>query len=354
VIVVRGGRQVFVGPHRQGERVAVVTERFGGGEVTVVANAFEDKWITLELTLIAAGVTLLVIVAALIAGGILVRRIRKPLDRAVSAAERIASGDLRARIGSDGPEEFARLGRAFDGMAERLDAVDRDQRRFLGDITHEIATPLNSISGFAQALLDGSAQTPAEVRDSAAMIASGSARLDSLLSDMRRLGSLDAPHSVHREEIDLRRLCGELSTQLLPVAHSAGVELDVRAEDLRVVSDRRLLETIVLNLLTNAVRHTPPGGIVETDVRQRDGHVVVSVRDTGVGIPLEHRERIFDRFYRVDPARVRETGGSGLGLAIAQRAAHALGGQIELDSEPGVGSEFRLVLPVAASETTSP
>ena len=141
-------------------------------------------------------------------------------------------------------------------------------------------------------------------------------------------------------------------TRFAPAAANAGVKLSLSVRANQILSDRRLLETVASNLLSNALRYTPEGGRVEVHVRQHRGRVVLMVRDNGVGIAPEHQQRIFERLYRVDSARNRATGGSGLGLAIAQRAAQSLGGHIELESTPGRGSEFRLVLPTANPRAT--
>jgi signal transduction histidine kinase len=141
-----------------------------------------------------------------------------------------------------------------------------------------------------------------------------------------------------------RERCRELAGRFEPAARAAGLRLDVEAASLVTPSNRRLLETVIMNLLTNAIRYTPAGGRIELRVQRRRGELAVVVEDTGIGIAPEHREHIFDRLYRVDGARDRVRGGSGLGLAIAQRAAQELGGRIELESELGTGSVFRLIL----------
>jgi two-component system phosphate regulon sensor histidine kinase PhoR len=130
-----------------------------------------------------------------------------------------------------------------------------------------------------------------------------------------------------------------------PAHDEVHLRLDVKVEALTTTSNQRVLETILTNLLTNAIRYTPPGGSIILQARRQRGQPVLSVKDTGIGIPPKHRNRIFDRLYRIDTDRGRTSGGSGLGLAIVRRGAHALGARIELTSEPGKGSTFTLVLP---------
>lgn len=345
LLVFRNGREVFAGPARASDLTAAATSRFPGGRVVVVARANENLHFSIDLTLVVAAVVLLVIGAAVVTAALLARAVQGPMEQAIAAADRVAAGDLSARIGAVGPDEFVRFGRAFDGMAERLESADHEQRRFLADIAHELATPVNALTGFAGALADGSARSEAERTEASALIAQESARLSGLIEDLRHLTRLDLLEAVRVEPLDLGELCRQLARRLEPAARAADVSLSVEAEPLPTIADKRLLETVLVNLLTNAIRYTPAGGKVKLSSRHTRRHLVLAVRDTGIGIAPEHRQRIFDRLYRVDEARDRASGGSGLGLAIAQRAAHALGGRIELDSEPGAGSEFRLLLP---------
>lgn len=354
LLVFRNGRRIFAGSASTSELTATATSHFPGGRVVAVAHAKDNPRLSLELVMVLAAVVLLVMGAAVATATLIARTVREPIERAITAADRVASGDLSARIGAVGPDEFVRLGRAFDGMANRLEAGDRDQRRFLADVAHEIATPVNALTGFAEALADGTARTEAERAEAAMLISHESARLSTLIEDLRGLTRLDLLETVRIERLDLGSLCRELARRLGPTAGSAGVSLTADAGSLPVTADRRLLDTVLVNLLTNAIRYTPSGGKVELSAWRTRRHVIVAVLDTGIGIAPEHRERIFDRLYRVDEARDRVSGGYGLGLAIAQRAARALGGRLELDSEPRAGSEFRLVLPRTPSGRQRP
>jgi signal transduction histidine kinase len=345
LLVFRNGRKVYAGPARASDLTAAASAGFPGGRVVVVAHANEDLRPSVELVAVVAAAILLVILAAIVTATMLVRAVRRPIEQAISAADEVAAGNLGARIGAVGPEEFVRFGGAFDSMAERLEAADQEQRRFLADIAHEIATPVNALAGFAGALADGTARTRAQREEAVALIGQESARLSTLIDDLRRLTRLDLLETVRIERVELGELCRGLARRLEPAARAAGISLSVQAESLPARTDRRLLETVLVNLLTNAIRYTPAGGKVELRAWGTRRQLLLAVRDTGIGIAPEHRERIFDRLYRVDEARDRVSGGSGLGLAIAQRAARALGGRIEVESEPRAGSEFRLVLP---------
>ncbi len=350
----RNGATVFEGPARTGRRFELrVRVPFTGGVVELADyTSPRSTSTTLVLTLITAGVVALVIAAAILAATWVTRAVRGPVGRAIDAAERLSRGELSARMGSSGPEELVKLGRAFDSMAARLERADRDQRQFLADVAHEIATPLNTISGFGMALADGTARGEAQRAEARTLIESETGRLHDLLSDLRELTRLDLTEGVRLAPVALSPFARELVARFAPAAAEAGVKLSLSVRANQILSDRRLLETVASNLLANALRYTPEGGRVEVAVRQHRGRVVLIVRDNGVGIAPEHQQRIFERLYRVDSARNRATGGSGLGLAIAQRAAQNLGGHLELESTPGRGSEFRLVLPTGNPRTT--
>lgn len=345
LLVFRGGRKVFAGPPSGGDLTATVTRPFPGGRVVVVAHANETQPVPIDLTLVLGLVVALVILAAAVTATLIARAVREPIERTVAAADRVAAGDFGARMGTDGPPEFARLGRAFDGMAARLEATDRQQREFLADIAHEISTPVNAVAGFAHALTDGTASDEREREEAARTIAAESERLEALVADLRRLTQLDAAEAVRVEPVDVGKICRELGQRFEPAARAAGLHLEVETPSLLTHSNRRLLEAVIVNLLTNAIRYTPAGGRVELRGHRSVGGFAVVVSDTGIGIASEHRDRIFDRLYRVDEARDRVRGGSGLGLAIAQRAAQELGGRIRVDSKVGKGSVFTLVLP---------
>lgn len=238
-----------------------------------------------------------------------------------------------------------RLSREFDGMAAQLELMDTEQKRFLADLAHEIATPLSAVSGFAVALVDQSAHSPAERAEAADIVLHESDRLQQLLDDVRHLHRLELAESVRQEQVGIDVLCAETAQRFRLAADDAGVTLVVCAEEVSVRADPRLIDAVVNNFVSNAIRYTPAGGRVRILAQRRRSAAVIAVRDTGMGIAPEHLERIFDRLYRVDEARDRATGGFGLGLAIARRAAQSLNARIEVASTLGEGSEFRLLLP---------
>ncbi len=348
IVVERGGRVLFRGPDRAGRDLESEVRATVPGGVVRLADytSLEEAGKTVDFLLINGAVLALVIGAALLTATVVTRSVREPVARAIAAADRVARGEFEARMGTAGPEELGRLGRAFDDMAARLERADSDRRQFLADVAHEIATPVSTVSGFALALADGTAADPAQRAEAQALIETETERLRGLLDDLRELTRLDLAEGVRHDRVSLERFVDELGARFRLAANAAGVTLEMGARPATVTIDGRLLETVAANLVSNAIRYTPQGGHIEVRLRRRQRQLILSVRDDGVGIAPEHQRRIFERLYRVDQTRDRATGGSGLGLAICFRAAQNLGGHIELDSVQGRGSEFRLVVPV--------
>ncbi|MGE5289857.1 MAG: sensor histidine kinase [Micromonosporaceae bacterium] len=346
LVIVQQGHTVLAGPPMTALPLELaVSAPFRGGRVILQDHSAPSNGGLAQGTLVASVIAALIITETWLAATLLVRTVRKPVDRAIGTADRLAAGDYSARMGVAGPEEFARLGRAVDSMAAQLQRADTEQKRFLADLAHEIATPITAISGFAVALVDGSAATDADRAEAASIIAQESGRLQRLLKDVRSLNELDLTERTRRERADLRELCAETARRFRLAADTARVTLRVQAAHLTVTTDPRLIETILNNFVSNAIRYTLPGGRVDIHARRHRTEIVIAVRDTGIGIAPEHLERIFDRLYRVDEARDRVTGGSGLGLAIARRAAQSIRGRIEIESKLQSGSVFRLIIP---------
>ena len=352
--VVYRGHMLFHGPPNTDPGLFTITRYFPGGHAVIVGDVDGTTELSLKLTGIAAALLALVAIAALIGTTTLIRAIREPLERAARVADRLAGGDLDARMGNTGPDQFRRLAKAFDGMASRLQAADRDQAQFLSDLAHEIATPITALIGLAGAALDQTIATRLQREEATQLLEGERTRLRGLLNDLRQHGMLENPDSVDWQTVDIAQLCMGLARLFTPSARGAGLELKVNVMHLDIITAPKLVESIVANFITNAIRYTPEGGVIELKGSSTHDEIVLSVSDTGIGIPAEDRDRVFDRFYRVDSARDRASGGAGLGLAIARRAAIRMGGRIELDSEFGRGSEFRLILPSKPKSSLEP
>lgn len=296
--------------------------------------------------LIQTAVTALAL--ALLLAVLLSRWVARPLGRMAQAARALAAGEHHP-IPVEGPAEVQTLARAFNEMSRQVEASQRSQREFVANVSHELKTPLTSIQGFAQAILDGTAQDPEAVRQAAQVIYDEAGRMHRLVLDLLDLARLDAGTAdLRREPLDLAALVRNVVQRLQPQAQEAQVALTAHgATTLTVYGDGDRLAQVVTNLLDNALKHTPAGGQVTVRVWEEGPWALVAVQDTGEGIPPEALPRIFERFYQLDQAR---RGGAGLGLSIAYEIVRAHGGTITVQSEPGKGSVFVVKLPRASSE----
>jgi signal transduction histidine kinase len=316
--------------------------------IIVVARpraAFADALRILFPSLIVAG-----IVAAgfaLIVAGLLSRTITRPLRELVAVARRFARGEYRARVPVTGPSEVAELGGAFNDMAGEIERARGSEQAFLADISHELRTPLTSIQGFAQAIAEGEA-TGAAITPAANIIQRESRRLMRMVEGLLQVARLQSgTQELASERVEPSALLATARAALEPQAQEAGVTFRfAESPDLPAVrGDPDRLAQLFLNLLDNAVKHSPKGGTVAVEAMRDDGHALVRVRDEGSGLPQGADKRLFRRFYRGENAH---RDGAGLGLAIAQAIAEAHGGGITARNlEGGRGAEFTVRLPAA-------
>lgn len=234
-----------------------------------------------------------------------------------------------------------------------LKKADRIRRDFVANASHELRTPLTAIRGFAETLLDGALKDPEASHRFVSSILRHTLRLQRLAEDLTVLARAESPqHDYERVRTDLRKVCRESVSSLEAFARSRQVRirLDMPSEPVELELSPRALEHVLINLIENAIKYSPSGAEVLVTLRVAEEHVVLEVRDWGIGIPAEHHERIFERFYRVDAGRARNEGGTGLGLAIARHLVERMGGTIEVESEPGEGSTFRVSLSSTAGD----
>lgn len=286
--------------------------------------------------------------AALIIGGLLFRSIVAPLRRLTAASRAIAAGDLSARAPVRGRDEVAQLARSFNDMAESLAQAEEARRNQTADIAHELRTPLTLIQGTLEAMLDGIYRADRENL----VAALGQVRtLNRLIEDLRLLALADAGRlPLHKVPLDVREILREAVEASRPKAHTRDIALELEAPPAMplVLADRDRLAQVVGNLLDNALRYVPEGGYVTVRVEDRAREVIVSVIDDGPGVPMEDLPHLFDRFWRGDASRRRETGGSGLGLAIARHIVEAHDGHIWAEPTPGGGLTVSFTLRTAA------
>ncbi len=287
-------------------------------------------------------------ILALVLGSLLFRQITSPLRALSQSAQAIADGDLGRRLEIQSEDEIGRVARSFNQMAESLAKSDVQRRNMIADIAHELRTPLTVIQGNLEALMDGVYElTPENV----AAIHKQSVVLSRLVADLRDLALAEAGQlRLELKAVTLGDLITQVSEGLDVQASERNVQLKLEiTENLpKVQADEQRVEQVLFNLMSNALRHTPAGGTITTSAEPGDGHVLVSVRDTGKGISPEDLPHVFERFYRADRSRARSTGGSGLGLTIAKQIVEAHGGQIWAQSWLGAGSTFSFSLPLPA------
>ena len=277
------------------------------------------------------------------------RWIADPLQRLVSAASGYPAMEGKA-VEAGGPREVRELTRAFNSMMERVRASHRSQREFVANVSHELKTPLTSVSGFAQALLDGTAASAEDRSRAATVILGESGRMHRLVVDLLDLARLESGTAELRmEPVDAGALLRGVAERVKPQAEEAGIRIDVQAAaDLGpITADRDRLDQVFLNLIENALHFSAAGGEVQLRAIRDGDEIVFEVEDAGRGIPADSVSRIFERFYQVDPARSGGAAhGSGLGLAIVQEIVQAHGGKISVRSQLERGTKITLRFPV--------
>jgi signal transduction histidine kinase len=313
--------------------------------------------------LLAGSVTLIV---SLLVAILLARSIAKPLSNLSRATEAIARGQYDHRVPAKGGDEIGRLAANFNTMAEQVQRARQMEKDFVANVSHELKTPLTSIQGFAQAILDGATPTIESAQRAAQTIFDETARMARIVGDLLLLARLESGQMpIAHETVDLAQLLPHWVERLRPRAESANATLTTIIDSLPpFTGDAGRLEQVVTNLIDNAIKYNRPGGSVTITakahtppsvtrssilrrravVQPQTPMITIAVADTGFGIPQEDVPRLFERFYRGDKARV--AGGTGLGLAIAQEIVAAHGGKISVASEPGRGTTFTVHLPV--------
>jgi signal transduction histidine kinase len=317
------------------------------GRVSATLGFLQSVWWQFLLAGAVAGVI------SLVGARWLARGMTQPLRDMAAAVRRMEVGDYTSRVHTHSRDEVGQLANAFNRMSAELELLERSRRDLVANVSHELKTPITAIRAHLENLADGIEQPD---RDTLQVMLGQTERLGRLVDQLLDLSKLES---------------GEVPLQLEPVALAPMVERVIsefsvgRAvtdialiaevpDDLVVDADRERIHQVVFNLVDNAVRFTPPGGEVTIAAERVADRIRVTVRDTGVGVASEHLPRLFERFYRVDPARSREDGGgTGIGLAIARSIVEGHGGRIAAQSEPGRGATFTFDLPAAPAAMTA-
>jgi two-component system OmpR family sensor kinase len=334
----------------------VRAERLSDGSLLMVALPLGDVNTTLHrLLLTELVVTGVVLLGAVGLGLWLVRVGLRPLRNIESTAANIAGGQLSLRVPDvDDRTEVGRLGMALNTMLERIeDAFSKQQaseerlRRFVADASHELRTPVSAVGAYAELFERGAQQRPDDLARVLRGVRVETGRMQELIEDLLLLTRLDEGRPLERRPVELVGLAGEAveAGQAISGDRPLSIEADQPVE---VMGDRMRLREVLDNLLANVRTHTPPGTHATVRVLARDGEAVVEVADDGPGLAPEDAARVFERFYRADPSRARDRGGTGLGLAVVAALVEAHGGRVELDTTPGEGATFRVILPITA------
>jgi heavy metal sensor kinase len=330
-------------------RVREGIEAAGGTPVRVrVARA--ETAVRAQLGRLAAALAMGLLLGACLAGlagYVLARRALAPVAQMAARATRITAENLHERLPLQNPtDELGQLGGVINQTLARLQSSFEQLRQFTSDASHELRTPLTALRAVGEVALS-QPRNPAEYREIIGSMLEEADRLARLVDSLLLLARADAGQvPLMLEHTDLAAMTREVGAQLGVLAEERELRMAIATEDqVTVLADRAILRRAVVNVIDNAIKHAPRGSTVEVRVGTENGHATVAVRDRGPGIAPEHRDRIFDRFYRVDGGRARDAGGTGLGLALARWSVQALGGRIDVESEVGRGSTFSIVLP---------
>lgn len=323
-----------------GRVLVVTTPRPRAPALNIIADEFFRP-------ILQAG--LLALFLSLVLAFALSRWVADPLQKVILAARGYPADEIQP-LEPGGPREVQDLTRAFNSMVQRVHASQRSQREFVANVSHELKTPLTSIQGFAQAILDETADTPESRKQAAQVIYDESARLHRMALDLLDLARLDAGTAdLQMSEVDMGILLQGIAWKFTPQAQKAGVSLKLdAAEDLPTVTgDGDRLAQVFTNLVDNALKFTPAGGGITLSARKVEEKLEVSVTDSGMGVGDEALPRLFDRFFQADPSRAGgEKHGTGLGLSIVKEIVEAHGGKIGVRSQAGQGTTFVIYLPL--------
>jgi two-component system sensor histidine kinase BaeS len=306
-----------------------------------VRQAWKDL---LPRLFLAGGVSFL---ASVIVASLLARSISKPLRQITAASEEMSHGRYDQQIPSYGGEEVGRLATAFNDMARQVSRSHRTLRDFIANASHELKTPLTSIQGFSQAMVDGALTTREDFSEAGRIINEEAVRMRGLVDDLLYLSQVEAGVAVlNLDPVDTEEMLRETRERFHRRAEQGDVRLVIEpAPTPPVKADARRLEQALANIVDNALRHTPRGGTVSMRSSANNGHIELAVHNTGSYIAPEILPRVFERFYQVDPVRSRANGNTGLGMAITKEIIDAHGGTVTVASSPESGTEFVITLP---------
>jgi two-component system OmpR family sensor kinase/two-component system sensor histidine kinase BaeS len=296
------------------------------------------------------GLEVLILMTGLILGAVILRQLSTPLMKLTSATRAIAEGDLSVRVPEDYPGEFKTLAISFNSMAHALEHADELRRNMTADVAHELRTPLSVIRGKLEGVLDG--VYPASEEHLSPVLEEAEV-LTRLVEDLRLIALAEAGQlPIEFRPLNVLDLIQDARVNFTPQANDGGIEIvvDAPAHLPDILADWRRVSQILGNLMINAVRHTPAGGVITLSAVCVQDKIQVTVKDTGIGIDAAELPYVFDRFWRGEKSRSRQTGGSGLGLAIVKQLIELQGGKVWAESTLGEGTAITFTLPVAKNK----
>ena len=329
--------------------VAPLTQEGARAGALVLAVSVQDtvdSLISMRDRMLAVFALALVAVLALV--GLISRIVTRPVAELSAGIERMTRGDYQHRVHVPGKGEMAQLAAAFNQMSEQVHNLDEARNQFVSNASHELKTPLATIKLLVESLMYEDNMDPALRREFLGDIDKEIDRLSSVVGDLLTLVHIDSHKlRLRREMMLLSDTVRESVKRLLPLAKrkKQEIRLDL-ADGCEMFADPGKLAQVCYNIIENAIKYTPEGGTIDVRMHRAGRDGVLEIADTGIGIPQEDLPHVFDRFYRVDKARTRETGGTGLGLSIVQQIVRLHGGSVTVQSEPGKGTTFIVQLPV--------
>jgi two-component system, OmpR family, sensor histidine kinase BaeS len=281
---------------------------------------------------------------ALMLGLLMAEGLSRPISRVISAAEGISRGNYKDRVkGKSDIAELNKLVTTINGLAEALENQELLRKRITGDVAHELRTPLATLQSHMEAIIDGIWEPTIDRIKSCHEEA---VRINRLVGDLEKLAQYENDNLIlHKDMFNISDVVNSILLNFGKEYMDKNIEVTFNRKEQLVYADRDKISQVIVNLVSNSLKYTPKGGKVDFSIGQDKGNVILSVRDTGVGIAEEDLPHIFERFYRADKSRNRMTGGAGIGLTITKSIVEAHGGSIIVESAPGMGTEFRVCLP---------
>jgi len=321
----------------------------GGGALVYISPAEEMYkslfWFQIRAFVLAAAVA----AAVCVLSACLMRRFTRPMDQLSEGIARITRGDMESRVEVRGSHEFAHLAHAFNMMCDQLESLNKTRNQFVSDASHELKTPLSTMKILIETLLYQDPLDPGLAREFLGDINKEIDRLSTIIGDLLTLVHMDSGDTpVVMAEVPLSEVVSDTVSRLLPLSRERGIEMNCLIRDqITMHGNSMKLSQVFYNLIDNALKYTPRGGLVRMELHKSGKRAIFRVADNGVGIPKEDLPRVFDRFYRVDKTRSRETGGTGLGLSIVKQIVQLHDGEITVTSEEGKGTTFVVEFPCA-------